>query len=108
MRDGDSDGQDGERVCAVRGFVKLGRLPRLILLIAMAIIAITIAALVYVIPHTSNIASAPRSTPSPSATASAATLSCPPTELKLTGVFEECASAIEGQSCPVGSPSPLW
>jgi len=76
--------------------------------VAVAIIAIAIAVLVYVIPPKSNVANAPRTTPSPSATASAASLACPPTELKLTGAFEECAAIDKGQSCPVGSPNPLW
>lgn len=95
----------------------MSRLPRFILVVAVAIIAIAIAlaVLVYVIPPKSRVASAPRTTPSPSAATSAATLTCPPTELKLTGVFEECASIDRGvqrtgpgQTCPLGSPNPLW
>lgn len=73
---------------------------------AVAIIAIALAVLVYVTPPKSTVASPPRTTPSPSATASAATLACPPTELKLTGAFEECASIDKGQSCPTSFDQP--
>jgi hypothetical protein len=87
----------------------VSRLPRFILVVAVAIIAIALAVLVYAIAPKSRVASAPRTTtPSPSAAASAASLACPPTELKLTGVFEECAAIDKGQSCPAGSPNPLW
>ena len=75
-------------------------------MIAVVIIAISLAVLVYVIPPKSNIASAPRTTPSPSAAASAATLTCPPTELKLTGAFEECAAIDKGQNCPTSFDQP--
>jgi hypothetical protein len=81
-------------------------LPRRILVIAAAVVVIALAALVYLLPHQSNVASAPRSTPSSKATASAAPLSCQPTELKLDGAFQECAAIDKAQSCPASFDQP--
>lgn len=90
----------------------VGRTHRRILVIAVAIIAIAVVALIYISPHKSGNASSQRSsspsTPLASSLASPSNLSCPATELKLTGVFEECATIDKGQSCSSGSPNPLW
>ncbi|MGA8923797.1 MAG: hypothetical protein WB682_11685 [Candidatus Dormiibacterota bacterium] len=68
-----------------------------------ALIAIGAASIVYVVSRGVTGPTASRPSPSPSVVASSANLSCPPTELKLTGVFDECAAIDKGQSCPTGS-----
>jgi len=87
------------------------RASRGMLVIAVAFVAIAVASLIYLNPHKSS-ANAARPTPSTSpralAVASPTDLSCPPTELKLTGVFEECASVGQGQTCSTSPASPLW
>ena len=84
----------------------LSRTARGTLVIGVAIIAIALTVVLYLNPFKSAVRTAPRTTPSPSATASAATLACPPTELKLTGAFQECASIDKGQSCPTSFDQP--
>lgn len=84
----------------LHGGAMLSRTSRGMLVIGVAIIAIALAAVLYVNPLKSAVPTAPQTTPSPSATASAVTLACPSTELKLTGAFQECASIDKGQSCP--------
>jgi hypothetical protein len=87
------------------------RTSRGLLVTAVAIIAVAIVSLIYLSPHKSN-ASAARPSVSPtrlnSATPSPSDLTCPPTELKITGVFEECASVGKGQFCSASPSSPLW
>jgi hypothetical protein len=87
------------------------RTSRALLVIAVAIIAVAIASLIYLSPHKSK-ASAARPSVSPSrlnsATPSPSDLTCAPTELKLTGVFEECAAVDRGQLCLPSQPNPLW
>src|SRR5450759_4181075 len=78
----------------------LSRTSRGLLVIAVAIIAVAIGSLIYMTPHKSN-AARPRvsSASLTSPTAAASDLTCPPTELKITGVFEECAAVDRGQLC---------
>ena len=79
------------------------RLFRRVLLIGVAIAAVTLVSLPYLIPRKSSGGVALQSSPSPGSLATPANVSCPPTELKLTGVFEECAAIDKGQNCPAGS-----
>ena len=87
------------------------RISRGLLVIAVAVIAVAIASLLYLSPHKSNAAAA-RPSVSPtrlkSATPPPSELTCPPTELKITGVFEECAAVDKGQLCLPSQPNPLW
>ncbi len=90
----------------------LSRTSRGVLVVAVAIIAVAVASLIYMNPHKSSPTSVARNgSPSPTlaaATASPVDLTCPPTELKLTGVFEECAAIDKGQVCSPSPPNPLW
>jgi hypothetical protein len=87
------------------------RTSRGLLVTAVAIIVVAIASLIYLSPH-KNKATAARPSASPtqlnSATPSPSDLTCPPTELKITGVFEECAAVDKGQTCLPNQPNPLW
>src|SRR5579864_5625771 len=74
-----------------------------ILVIVAALIAIAAASMIYLVSRSPASPAASRPTPSPIVLASPANVSCPPTEVKLTGVFVECASIGKGQSCPTGS-----
>jgi hypothetical protein len=77
-----------------------------ILVIVAAVTAIGAASIIYLVlkvPTNPKGPPAPRPVASPSVVATLSNLSCPPTELKLTGVFDECASVDKGQSCPTGS-----
>lgn len=94
---------DGERVRAVDGCRDVSRMPRLILVAAVAVVAITLVSLIYLVPRKNSTARTPPLHSSPTPGATPVSLSCPPTELKLTGVFEECAAIDKGQSCPAGS-----
>jgi len=87
------------------------RASRGILVIAVAFVAIAVASLIYLNPHKSSASATrpgPSTTPLTLAVASPTDLACPPTELKITGVFEECASADQGQTCSASPASPLW
>jgi hypothetical protein len=74
-----------------------------ILVMVAALVAIGAASIIYLVSREPVSPAASRPSPSPSVVAFPAILSCPPTELKLTGVFDECASIDKGQSCPSGS-----
>ncbi|HSP08725.1 MAG TPA: hypothetical protein VLU92_03915 [Candidatus Dormibacteraeota bacterium] len=81
------------------------------LIVAVSIIAVAIASLIYLSPHKSNATAArPSVSPTPltAATPSPSDLTCPPTELKITGVFEECAAVDKGQACLPNQTNPLW
>lgn len=79
------------------------RLFRRLLVILVAVIAVALISLLYLTPRKSISTIAPPSSPSPSSSPSPWNGPCPPTELKLTGVFQECASIDKGLSCPAGS-----
>ncbi len=74
-----------------------------ILVITGAIVAIAAASVVFMVYRGTNNPIALRPTSSPSAAAVRNDLTWRPTELKLTGAFNECASINHGQSCPTGS-----
>ncbi|HEY1419794.1 MAG TPA: hypothetical protein VGG90_03700 [Candidatus Dormibacteraeota bacterium] len=74
-----------------------------VLVIAGAIVAIAAASVVFTVYRVPNDTTPQRPRPSPTALAVRETLTCQPTELKLTGVFNECASIGKGTSCPSGS-----
>jgi hypothetical protein len=76
---------------------------RRLVVIAVAIIALAVVSLSYLIPRNTSRGVAAQSSPSPRSVVTSANISCPPTELKLTGVFNECAAIDKGQSCPAGS-----
>jgi hypothetical protein len=90
----------------------LDRQSRRTIVIGLAIAAMVVASLVYLGASKTSIPTAarPSSTPSGFATPvpSPANLSCSPTELKLTGIYNECATVDKGQSCSASSPDPLW
>ncbi len=74
-------------------------------MIATSAVVVAVVGLVYLHggPTLLNRKSAPTLSPSPQSLSTAWNGVCPPTELKLTGVFEECAAIDKGQSCPAGS-----
>jgi hypothetical protein len=85
-----------------------GRLKRALVVIAVSVVIVLTAGLVY-LREGSTLAgrTAANSTPTPKASprvgASPWNQPCPPTELSLTGIFNECASVNVGMSCPSGS-----
>jgi hypothetical protein len=84
---------------------------RRVLVIAAAILAVALVSLIYLIPRQSNVASGPQASPGlrkgppplqPTPT-SLWNSPCPPTELSLSGAFQECASIAQSLSCPTGT-----
>ncbi|MGH7765394.1 MAG: hypothetical protein ACREOM_13365 [Candidatus Dormibacteraceae bacterium] len=74
-----------------------------IVVIVAAIFAISAVSVVYVVSRGMSSPSVGLPASSPGGTPTTGAIACPPTELKLTGVFNECASVDQGQSCPAGS-----
>jgi hypothetical protein len=83
------------------------RIGRALAVIAASAVVIAVVGLVYLhrgpTPLSRNSgAVAPRLSPSPKSLSTPWNGVCPPTEVKLTGVFQECASIDHGMSCPSG------
>lgn len=73
-----------------------------ILVIAGALFAIAAASVVFLAYRSTGNVNPVTPHPSPTAAPIRADVTCQPTELKLTGAFNECASINHGQSCPSG------
>jgi len=93
----------------------LDRARRRIVVIAVAIVAVAIASLLYLAPRGASTAQrSSRQSPSlvathgPSPLQSPSNFSCPPTRLKFTGIFNECVAAISMVSCVPNPPNPMW
>lgn len=76
--------------------------------IAASVVVIAVSGLAYLhsgppLLSRSSGAVAPTSSPSPKSVSISSNGVCPPTEVKLTGVFQECASIDKGMSCPPGT-----
>lgn len=71
--------------------------------IALAILAVGLASIAYLVPPRTTKAALGHPLPSLSPKAVADTSSCPSTELQLTGVLNECVTIGRGSSCPAGS-----
>ena len=85
---------------AAVGGSRLGR----ILVIVLAGIAVLIASIAYLRPHILPKAAVQvRPSTTASITAPSTAILCSSTELKLTGVFNECATVSRAISCPAGS-----
>ena len=78
-------------------------LVRRIVLIALAVVAVTLASSVYLIPRQLNRVIAPAPSHSPGSQLAPWNGPCAPAQLSLTGFFSECASVDKGLSCPTGS-----
>jgi hypothetical protein len=76
-------------------------LVRRVFLVALAVVAVTLASSVYLIPRQLNRVIAPAPSPSSGSQPSPWNGPCAPTQLSLTGFFRECASV--DLSCPTGS-----
>lgn len=79
---------------------------RALAVMAVALVAVAVVGLVYLRGGTTNRHSnAVAGTPTPSVESTAAPWngSCASTEMKFTGIFNECATVDKGTSCPSGS-----